>query len=388
MKVNKIAVLGVGTVGVVSLCHLIKYLPNCELYSISDPNVKTLGIGESTNIQIPHDLFYGGKFNLLEQADKLDATVKYGVKYKNWRSEEFFSHIQPPNYGIHFNNFKLKDVVFKNVGDKITEIKGSVNDIQNNKNSVVVNVDDKLHHFDYLIDCRGYPTDYSDYDMVECLPLNHAIVHSIPKPGDWNYTYHLATKHGWTFGIPLKTRQGWGYLFNDNITSIEEAKSDLADNLNIKVDDLNLREFTFKPYKSKKFIDNRILRNGNRAAFFEPLEALSGAFYDRLNRGFYEHICGLQSEDNLNKHLSFLSEQYINFICFIYSQGSIYDTKFWKIAKEKTSNHLLNNTNWEATREYIKKELYLKNDGLYRDKTYPFTSSIWKYFADGFNYEF
>lgn len=383
----KIGVLGVGTVGVVSLCHLIKYFPNSQIYSIYDPDVKTLGIGESTNIQIPHDLYHGGKFNLLENADDLDATVKYGVRYKNWRSKDFYSHIQPPSYGIHFNNFKLKDVIFKNVHNRITEIKGSVNNIQNNKDNVIVDVSGITYDFDYLIDCRGYPTDYSDYDMIDCLPLNHALVHTIQKPGDWDYTYHLATKHGWTFGIPLKTRQGWGYLFNDNITSLEEAKKDLANNLKIKVNDLSLREFSFKPYRSKKFIDNRILRNGNRAAFFEPLEALSGAFYDKLNRGFYEYIHGANI-NIVNDRLNYYSEQYINFICFIYSQGSIYDTEFWKITKDKTSNYLKNSESWEITKSYIKKELQIKNDGLYKEQTFPFVSSLWKNLAEGFNYEF
>jgi hypothetical protein len=29
------------------------------------------------------------------------------------------------------------------------------------------------------------------------------------------------------FGIPLKTRQGWGYLYNDTITSKEDALEEI-----------------------------------------------------------------------------------------------------------------------------------------------------------------
>ena len=59
------------------------------------------------------------------------------------------------------------------------------------------------------------------------------------------------------FGIPLQTRQNYGYMFNDNITTIEEAKEDLS---KIFKTELNLKEFKFKPYHASVFLKDRVLK--------------------------------------------------------------------------------------------------------------------------------
>jgi hypothetical protein len=110
ISIKKIAVLGVGTAGITSISHCLTWLPdNCQVYSISDPSTPILGIGESTTVTIPKNLFLGAKFTLFRDSDKLDATIKKGVKYVGWRENDWHSHILPPGYGIHFNNFKQWD---------------------------------------------------------------------------------------------------------------------------------------------------------------------------------------------------------------------------------------------------------------------------------------
>jgi hypothetical protein len=98
----------------------------------------------------------------------------------------------------------------------------------------------------------------------------------IPEPGNFSYTYHYAHKNGWMFGIPLTHRQGWGYLFNDEITSEQEAINDINEIFKSNKKKKDLRDFKFKPYRTKKFLEGRIIKNGNRAIFYEPMEALSG----------------------------------------------------------------------------------------------------------------
>ena len=83
----------------------------------------------------------------------------------------------------------------------------------------------EIFSFDYVIDCRGWPENYDDYVISKTAPLNSCLVQMVPEPGDWNFTYHIAHENGWMFGIPLKTRQGWGYLYNDTITTREEAET-------------------------------------------------------------------------------------------------------------------------------------------------------------------
>ena len=59
---------------------------------------------------LPPSIFHkAADWSLFEAADELDATVKFGIKYVNWRKHDIFSHVQPPAYGMHLNNFKIKE---------------------------------------------------------------------------------------------------------------------------------------------------------------------------------------------------------------------------------------------------------------------------------------
>jgi len=372
----KIAVVGTGTVGVMTVCHFLKYTGNLktEITCIYNPNKKILGIGESSNIQLPKLLWESIKYNIQFDSKELDATIKYYVLYKNWRKIDFTSPILPPYYAMHFNNFKLKDFVFKRCKEiyknRFKELHEDVSNLESLKNK-----------FDYIIDCRGWPESYDDYHVCNALPLNKCFAHQINKPGDWNFTYHQATKNGWMFGIPLQTRQGWGYLFNDKITSDEEALKDLSNLLNKDVKKENINEFKFKPYRAKNFLKDRILKNGNRAIFYEPIEALSGVMYDNINRSFWDYLHNNKSEDELNNYLDDMAIRYENFICYAYHGGSNFDSKFWKYAKKKTYEHINNNNIWKETIKHIKD---LDYNG---DKTFPFIPILWHNLEKNFKYD-
>ena len=380
----KIAVLGCGTAGVVSVCHWLNYGIKVEVNCIYDQDIKTLGIGESTNVNLPNDLFLGSGFSMFENSNELDATAKYGVKYTGWNDKDFYSHIIPPQYGIHFNNFKLKEVIFPKLKNKkFKEIVGHIDSVETKDNLVNIKVNNEIYFYDYVIDCRGTPTDFKDYVVSDVLPLNHALVHTINKPGDWNYTKHIATKNGWMFGIPLQTRQNYGYMFNDKITSVQGAIQDLNYIFNTE---LNLKEFKFKAYHAKVFLKNRILKNGNKAVFFEPLEALSGVMYDQINRFMWDHIYNNHSEEWLNEQCIAISKKCENFIAFIYNESSSFNTPFWKTTREKTKKHLTNQT-WTETLEFIK--THLKQNDLYTVGNtfvcFPFIPLLWREYFKHFN---
>jgi hypothetical protein len=351
----RIGVVGVGTAGLMSLCHLLAHSPNgATVTSIYDPEIKILGIGESSTFGFPKILFQGTGFNLAEWADYLDATPKFGVSYRSWREQDFESVVQPGDYALHFNNFKMKEFCFMRFEqmweDKFRVITGTVDDIVNKGTHASVMMSGKEEKFDLIVDCRGYPIDYTDYNLIENMPVNHCLVNMIPEPGTWNTTMHQATKNGWMFGIPLKTRQGWGYLYNDTITTKEEAMADIADIFKTTPDKLDLREFAFKPYYAKTFFDGRILKNGNRALFFEPLEALSGFFYEMALRTVFDFYSGtMPSIDAVNAHLTTLSQNLENFYHYIYHGGSTFNTPFWNTVTKNSTEKLKNNARWDNT---------------------------------------
>jgi hypothetical protein len=354
----KIAVIGVGTAGITSISHLLGWLPKeAEITSIYDPSIKILGIGESSTPGLPLNLFKGANFTILEDADELDATIKLGATYKNWRGNEFKAAMEPPSYAIHFNNFKIKEFCFKRFneiwGAKFKIVEGRVNQLQNVGHAAIVTVDNIDHIFDFVIDCRGFPEDFSEYKILENMPVNHCLVNMIPESGNWNTTINQATKNGWMFGIPLKTRQGWGYLYNDKITSREEAVADIEEIFGKT--NLDLREFSFKNYHARQFFDGRILKNGNTALFFEPIEATSGFFYETIMRYFVDYIYGGFSIEQMNSDLLSAAQDIEMFIHYVYHGGSNFNTKFWETTTKNSSEKLANNKRWQATIAEVKK---------------------------------
>lgn len=353
----KIAVIGVGTAGITSLCHSLRWLTtdNSSVTAIYDPTVSILEIGESMDPGFPTVLFEGTGFTLVEDANELDATMKLGVLWKDWRKKDFTSLMHPPSYAMHFNNGKLKDYCFdkfnKLWSDQFNIVEGAVTTLENKNSYVSVIVNGVEHTFDYVIDCRGTPKDFSEYTLINN-PVNHCLVHSIDEPGNWNTTIHQAHRNGWMFGIPLTTRQGWGYLYNDNITSRDDAVKELEELFNTT--ELNLKEFKFTSYYAKKFFDGRIIKNGNAAMFFEPMEALSGYFYSTVLRNLVDYIYGECSVNDVNSRLTDAAQDIENFINYAYHGGSTFNSPFWNNTVIQTSKKLQNDSRWQITLSEIK----------------------------------
>lgn len=390
MNKNKIAIIGTGTGGLLSINHFCTWLDSSwEVTSIYDPNIDIIGVGESTTPRVPYNLFLAADFSFAHDADKIDATIKHYVKYSNWRNHDITSLIDTSVYGIHFNNFKLRDFLFDRLklkwGNKFKIKTGKVEELYNLNEKVLVNVDGEKLIYDYVVDCRGYPEDYSEYVVSEYLPLNHCLVHVIDEPGDWEFTHHKATKNGWMFGIPLKTRQSWGYLYNDTISSKEECIEDISEIFGVDKDSLSLKEFKFKPYYAKKILDGRILKNGNRFLFFEPIEALSTYYYDEANKFFYDYIKGEYTEQQINETFNIYCKFLETFICYIYHGGSIYDTKFWRFAKEKCLSRLYSDEYFESIVDHFRANADNLNNA---SPIKPFNSWQWKKFDEQFGYNY
>ena len=106
----KIAVIGTGTVGVLSVCYFLGHTKDVEVICIHNPKKNILGIGESSTVRMTELLWNTLNFNVGLDGEDLQCTIKTGVKFKNWRKHEFTSPMFFPGYGMHFDNFKLAKV--------------------------------------------------------------------------------------------------------------------------------------------------------------------------------------------------------------------------------------------------------------------------------------
>lgn len=360
----RLGVIGIGTAGIVSLCSIIRYVSNdWDIVSIYDPEQKILGIGESTNPNFVDLIQESLNFIITEDLNELDGTLKLGTIYKQWREHSWINPLFGAGVAIHFNNYKLKEFAFRKLKQiypkKFKILEGKVKNLYSTSTKAIVDINGEKEEFDWIIDCRGWPDNFDDYVISDCSPVNHCLVYDKEPWSKELSTEHIATEHGWTFGIPLTTRHTYGYLFNDSINSKEEAIIGFESLLGEKIDLTKLGEYKFTSYYSKNVLDKRILKNGNRALFFEPLSASSIFVYISLLSMFLQHLerktisNPYDNGGNFNQKFIEMANDLEDMLSFLYHGGSIHKTKFWEYASNKGKVRLENSKTFnEIKQEY------------------------------------
>lgn len=392
----KIAVLGAGSAGVLTAGCLLKDFKNrgieLDLTHVYDPNVPILGVGESTTSEVTFAIGQAFDFTFATEKDLIKSTTKYGTQYIDWRENEIIFPFQSGYHAIHFD---AKDFVvmgmerlgnlydgYKVLHGNVEKVSQSFTDYTNESRGGELTVDGKLRIFDYIIDCRGRPSDFTDYEEVN-LVLNSALVYDNPKGSDFGFTKHVAHKYGWMFVIPLQHRTSHGFLYNNEFCSKEEAEDELIRITEASdVDRENFRTFDLKPYYCKKTVNQRLLKNGNRAVFFEPMSANSLYMAVKNTQILSEYMRGEINEKSANE-LCILNYRAVeDLINLIYHGGSIYENEFWDWAK-KTSTDRIEKT--DVLKRYVKGQ----NDQMFKTITERFMGHHVLKYVDkefGFNY--
>ena len=319
---KSIAVIGQGTAGILSLCHFLHYTDDTIVTLIHDPNKNTLGIGESTNSSFVDLMQQSIDFDLVYDLPKINGTLKVGTVFKDWRGKPILNPLIDGTVAVHFDTnllapfviYKLK-LIYKNRFNVIED---------------TVNIEDIKNNYDYVINCTGFPNDYTDYTIAN-LPTNSCLIHNINEPGTWNYTGHQATHNGWIFEIPLLNRQSYGYLYNDTINTKEEILKDFGI-------EKESAEYKYKPYYKNNLITDNVIANGNAAVFFEPMAATSLWLYDKINRIYYDYIYNNVSLEHANEVFIQLAQDVESIIKVFYQGGSVKGGKFWDYATNISLN--------------------------------------------------
>ena len=323
----KITILGRGNAGCISALHLAyfrKFIDSkVEIDLIYDSNILPVPTGQGTTLDFPAKLFQN--FN----ADVLNVfphTTKLGIMYENWskKNKNFFHPFPLGKYAIHIEPKAFQDYVCNNL---------KINFKQKNENIKNYNGIDS----DYIIDCRGKPDSLKEYNKL-VNPLNCALLAELPpKKNDVKWTKATAHKHGWCFYIPLPTKTSLGYLFNSNITSVEEATNNFKKEFKIKK--VN-KVFPFEQYVAKNpIIDKRILLNGNKLFFLEPLEATAMGSYNFTIKCYYDYIFNGQDAETTKLRIIDYVTKIQDFILWQYKTSKFYKNKFWKHASDLYDQH-------------------------------------------------
>ena len=98
--------------------------------------------------------------------------------------------------------------------------------------------------------------------------------------------------------------------------------------------------FPFEQYVSKSpILNDRVLLNGNKLFFLEPLEATAMSTYLQCTRFYYDYIFNNVKKETTNKLIKDYIIKIQDFILWHYSKGSIYQTPFWEHSKNLWENH-------------------------------------------------
>lgn len=376
---KKIAIIGNGTAGCLTASHFNRYSIDTEIEWYFDPNIKPQAVGEGSLIDLPVDLNASLEFSMSDLYS-LDGTIKTGIRKIDWAGVDTFDeNFTFGKHGMHFNAVQLQDFILKKL-----QLEGKIKIIESN---VTHNQIDS----DHIIDCSGFPRDFSQYVESEYIPVNSAHVTKCfwdyPK---FNHTLTIARPYGWVFGIPLQNRCAIGYMYNSNINSLEEIKKDV---LNI-FDRFNLipsnetNHLNFKNYYRQQNFSERISYNGNASLFLEPLEATTLAVVNKNKRLVYDLVYGNISTDILNNIYTNMVNEVETIIMLHYFGGSKFNTDFWEFAQDRGSKKIelmksstkftefLRQSKQNSSTEHLEFGTWEKTTMYQNIKTYNFYSKI------------
>lgn len=319
MRKKKIAIVGSGNAGCITALHY-GYFGNelCDIDFYYDPNVPIERVGQGTVISVIRLL--SESLNLDWSNNPIKATFKTGIRYENWGkvNHDFFHKFYMTDMSCHYVPSLLSKTVIES---------GYVNPIEKNISNPEEEID-----ADYIFDCRGKSVNDYENNYINLInPLNAVVLsRKEGRDPDLTYTRCVATPDGWTFVIPNHDSISYGYLYNNTITTKEQATKNFVDIFDVVPDG----DLTFNNYIAKNmWVGERTILNGNRLTFIEPMEATSTAVYQHVARFGWDHIFEGYPKEDGNDKLQHMVKQIEQFILWHYQNGSKYDTPFWEYAK-------------------------------------------------------
>jgi tryptophan halogenase len=322
----KIAIIGAGNAGCITALHYHYHtkniIPPVEIEIYHSPERHPIErVGQGTVIPPTEVISQALGYSECNWYDNpIDATFKSGILYEGWgkKQEKIFHPFVWPNMAIHYVPQKLSNTVLESGLFKVEE-------------KIVTDPEREIDS-DVIFDCRGRNNrDKSNYDKL-INPLNSVLLcDKLGKDPDLIYTRTVATPNGWTFIIPNKDSVSYGYLYNNNITTKEDATEDFIERFDIPEVD---GEFSFENYCAKNFcVGERTFLNGNMYGFIEPLEATALGVYTHICRHAWDAIFNKSPISECSFAVRRMMKEVEAFILWHYQYGSKYDTPFWEYAQ-------------------------------------------------------
>ncbi len=358
----KIAIIGAGNAGCVTALHFYKYLSeeidlSFEITIYHSPNEHPIErVGQGTLLGVA--ALISSTLGIDWYNNPIDATFKTGFMYEGWGKKQdkiFAPFSDMSEMAMHFVPQKLSNVVLESKLFTVEE--------------KIITDPEKEIDADWIFDCRG--RNNRDKDNYESLinPLNSVLLcNKDGKEFDLSHTRCVTTPNGWTFIIPNKDSVSYGYLYNNTITSKEDATEDFLERFDLPFVD---GELEFENYMAKNiFVGERTILNGNKFGFIEPLESTALSTYQYLCRQAWDRMFGNNTLEVCNNKVRKMMKEVETFVLWHYQHGSKYDTPFWKYSKSLSFNpdkrfyEMFNDTTKSAYGQWRKLNFVNWRDGV------------------------
>jgi hypothetical protein len=312
--------------------HLANPPPEFDITLVSDPNIPMVGVGEGSTVPFTRELFNCFGFSDSESSHEIKCTPKFSIKYENFnpKGTSFHHSFDGGVHGLHFNTKLLSSWALKKLECNVVE--AHVDDIE-----------EFARDYDFVFDCRGFPSSYEDYTELNYIPVNSVILFK-SGPKSFRYTRSIAHENGWCFVIPLLDETSYGYLYNDEITTEEEAIDGFSKLLfreKVWVPEFpDFKTLKFKNYYHENVFSGNIFKMGFRASFVEPMESTANDLLIRFINKAYGVMAGQMQAEEYNGLLENHVLNVEKFIMWHYLAGSTFDTPFWHYALLKAKDCL------------------------------------------------
>jgi len=343
---KKFVIIGGGTAGWLSALWMIKAYPNDSITLIESKEIGTIGFGEGTTPNFKGFLKEVG-IDEKEFHESVSSTIKVGIDFKHWaKDKSSYLHDfnidnpdKPLNTAYHFNNYELKEFFRKKCIGKLNHVIGNVIGFERNGEDISkIKTDVGIFDSDFILDCSGIQRlvigrEYNQkwISLSDQLRVNSVISFSIDNETPIEKFTHQKTtatalKNGWLWQIPLNDVTNFGYVFDGNLITQEEAKQEIRE---LYGNDIEFkRYFTFDSgYYEKMWVGNSVCI-GLSSGFFEPIEATS-IMISIIQLGKLL-LNDFSNKDKYNNFMKNVYESTFSFIRYHYVCDRT-DTEFWKI---------------------------------------------------------
>lgn len=365
-KPTRIAVVGAGTSGYLSVLYFCTKYPEYNIEWIYPKDNNPIGVGEGT---VPDVLDFFNEMGITVEdiITKIGGSLKLGVKFEEFYKQDYFHP-----FGKTDDDAASLEFVMQN--NKIPDNITSYNDIAAHFSvaNLAKFLDEWFNKFDNLkitrklitdkdevdcdvfIDCTGFKRSfinqfYKDNTKEVKLPNNAALVYRMPidEQTRFAYTTCRAMEYGWSWNIPLAQEIGIGYVHNDKFDVMVEFIDYIRANFNPDVTSNDIRKvkmITGRNINHYKEVDNTIYASiGLSSAFIEPMEAtglyLSVFGIKELDRYIHGEISGEEFNTLVNNEFDTIVDFIVAHYKFSHRQNDYWDSyKNIAIQKYKENN--------------------------------------------------